>query len=54
MMDVSGDRFGKALLIPPGVPLGTEKDGTLVVVDTVNFASLARKIKTDFRTDQAG
>ena len=54
MVGIAGNRPGQTLLIPAGITLRTEEDGTLVVVNTVNCAALPCKKKSDFRTDETG
>jgi hypothetical protein len=40
------------MMIPARIPLGTEKHGTLIVVDAVNLPAFCGKEKADFRSNQ--
>lgn len=42
------------VLIPAGVPFGTEEHGTLIIVDAMNVPSRGGKIGGDFRPDEPG
>jgi hypothetical protein len=45
---------GKALLVPAGVALRSEKDGALVVVDAVDLPAEPGEMDADFGADEAG
>ena len=48
------DQLGETLLVPARVPLRTEENGALVVVDPVDFPSEIGEVETNFRADEAG
>jgi len=42
----------KAPLVPPRIPLGTEENRSLIVVDPVNLEPTDAEVEADFRSDQ--
>src|SRR5665213_3312215 len=45
-------RLDQSLLVPARIPLGAEKVGALIVVDTEDAPALSGKVRDDFGTDQ--
>ena len=53
MMLISVNQASKSLLIPAGVTLRSEKDGSLIVVDTMNLPALRSKVETDLGPNES-
>jgi Ni,Fe-hydrogenase maturation factor len=44
----------ESFLVPPGIALGAEEGGALIVVDAVNFPAKLGEVHANFGADEAG
>lgn len=54
MVKGSTESCGKSSLIPSRISLWSEKDGPLIVVDTMDLPSESAEMDADFGADEAG
>ena len=54
VMSIALNQAFQSLLIPTRVTLRAEKDGSLVIVQSMDFPTELEEVQTDFGSDEAG
>jgi len=52
VMHEIGKCFDQPILIPASIPLRPEEDRPLIIIDSMNLPTKARKMQTDFRSNE--